>query len=240
MSFIVDSSTLNTKISTQIKLSQITRTLWEQLYASDTPAILLYAKRIIKCSWSTSSWVTLASRKASDNYDDVYQVSAPQALSGDYLTMSAVDMQFPQVTLTNTAAPINYTVATNATTTSNGTPGTMYYFVAPAGLAPLVEGTIYAGSNAALLQIGTDLNATYPNALTTLTPLITPVVQYAARHKVAWGPFAAQAAVRRVGLTIGGEDIQTMDKELYTWHLSHRLDQIYITLCLLDHPCQPQ
>ena len=211
MSFTLNSGQLTTKISTQIKLSQITRSLWQRLYSSDTPATLLYAKRIIKCSWSASSWITLSSRLVNDDNEERYEVSAPQALSGDYLTMSAVDMQFPKVTLTNTAAPVDYsvTVADGAGTTTLD----LYYFVAPTGLPPLVPGTVYVGTEAALNQIGTDLAATIPTAPATLAPLITQVVQYTPRQQVAWGPFAAQAAVKRIGLNIGGEDIQTMDKE---------------------------
>jgi len=180
------------------------------MYSSDQGMVSMYAYDIKASTWSQIEWKDVCGSSDGNCYTF--------ALSGrefgilkpfDYLLAIALEAVFPQVTLANTPAPVNYSI-----TYPGSTDTPLCYYLSDGNLG-LAAGTLYIGSYGALHSLtGSSMSAG-----------IQQFVSYQPRQIVSWSQYALLAAIDEIKFKVNGIDFTRFDKNALFAALQFRMRQ---------------
>jgi len=179
------------------------------MYSSDQGMVSMYAYDIKASTWSQVEWKDVCGSNDGNCYTF--------ALSGreygilkpfDYLLAVGLEGIFPQVTLTNTAAPVPYTITYPGGNSSSN----LYYYLSD-GTLGLAAGTLYIGTYGALVSL----------TGSSMTANIQQFVSYQPRNMVSWSQYALLAAIDEIKFKVNGIDFTRFDRNALFAALQFRM-----------------
>lgn len=188
----------------------------------------MYARELKKSTWSQMSWIHLPGCSGENNREHIFRINGMNSNINamDYLLAVALELTFPNVTLANTEAPVEF-----STTDTAGNTVPLFYYLSD-GSVGIPAGQLLVGSEDALQALilsnvaaaNAGATANQINAIANMAiQSIQPFVSYAPRHRVGWGQNAVLAAIDDVSWNIDGVEYEEKRREAIYADLQTRL-----------------